>query len=628
MTVLVVLRKALLPVSYAVSSLHCLTLIHYFTFDQQDALDNLVDIFVDQSDPDFDFKDLQREISEKCQQGHWKAAVRKLKRLSRKYGSAKTIPAKIYEEALEACMLNRLQGARASEPARKILEQMAESGYQISESSGNYCIKNCLDETGPDSTHQGFGGLDTALAMKTALEIAGTPIQLETKEKLAVAYAREGSVDESLALTRSFAVENEGMLETPALATYARIADAIVRSDNSEHAKQIPTLMSYAKAAGYDLDNIAAMGEDGISLLASGVMAAERLDNTALGLRFLTAGRKLEGGDKLVAKYSQAANRASTRLHQRAINQAVKDSGWKLAVKLLTLMLERDLRPSPWVWRNVVTCCAKAKKSKKATAVLLDWVRLHEEGKAESPPLSVFNTCVNACEICDEHELTLLVLDAMKKTHDTDGNIVTFNIALKRLAKLGNTMACEGIIVGMLQSGIEPSVVSYTTAIAACAYNDNRQPAVAYEWLKRMRSRLVRPNVLTYNTALATCLEGGSHGELLASEIAKEMLADAGEQACNDGKEYDQYSNVLPDSTTKMLARQILGDIKKTCEENGVEESEELCKPLLELSEYEAVCDLAEFTNEGDENRIAETEESEVDLEFTAASSTHRVAEV
>ena len=94
---------------------------------------------------------------------------------------------------------------------------------------------------------------------------------------------------------------------------------------------------------------------------------------------------------------------------------------------------------------------------------------------------------MNTCEICGEEELTLMVLEAMRKLHDTDGNIITFNIALKRLAKQGQSRACEGIIIGMLQAGVEPTVVSYTTAIGACVKaNDS---LYAYEWLKRKRSR-------------------------------------------------------------------------------------------------------------------------------------------
>merc|ERR1712176_1584199 len=127
------------------------------------------------------------------------------------------------------------------------------------------------------------------------------------------------------------------------------------------------------------------------------------------------------------------------------------------------------------------------------------------------------------CEVCGEEELTVKVLDAMNDTHDIEGNVITFNIALKRLAKKGNALACEGIIVGMLQAGIEPSVVSYTTAIAACVA-DPKKSDVALEWIKRMKSRLVQPNVITYNTAFASCLDGSVEGTVRASGLASDML--------------------------------------------------------------------------------------------------------
>lgn len=118
---------------------------------------------------------------------------------------------------------------------------------------------------------------------------------------------------------------------------------------------------------------------------------------------------------------------------------------------------------------------------------------------------------MNACEVCGEEELTVKVLDAMKETHETDGNLITFNIALKRLAKQGNIVACEGMVIGMLQGGVEPSVVTYTTAIAACVADPKRSD-VAVEWIKRMKSRLVQPNVITYNTVFASCLDGTVDG--------------------------------------------------------------------------------------------------------------------
>jgi len=286
----------------------------------------------------------------------------------------------------------------------------------------------------------------------------------------------------------------------------------------------------------------------------------------------------------------------------------------------------------------VVTCCAKAEKSRKATALLLDWISLHEAGQAEKPPLSTFNTVVNACEICNEQELTLLVLDAMKKTHDTEGNLITFNIALKRLAKQGNYRACEGIIIGMLQAGIEPSVVSYTTAIAACVSREDKQPELAREWMRRMRARKVMPNVLTYNTALAACLDGKLESTALASKIAVEMLEDVDAQLQESEETLDEYTDVVPNSVTKLMARDLMKQLKENWKAGQIDKrvaTQTIRGPLLRLVDFQK-SEAAERARERaarrkpkvDEDQALATSDDEIDLEFSSASSAHRVAEV
>ena len=494
--------------------------------------------------------------------------------------------------------------------------------------------------------------------MLAVLEESGTTVYLETYDKLVQALAKEGSLDEALPIVRRVVAD---LSETPPLSTFAHIATAAVEQQQQESssssgnknstvaAEQVLTLLAYAKAAGYELDSIAAT-VDGRTILACGVIAAERMGNVGLGLRLLTAASKAnvapDQGDTLVASSSSAAQRACTLLHRRAINKAVHDHQWQLAVKLLTLMLRRSLRPSSYIWRNVVTCCAKAEKSRKATALLLDWVSLYEDGRADIPPLSVFNTCINACEICDEEELTLVVLDAMKKTHNTEGNLITFNIALKRLARQGNSEACEGIIIGMLQSGIEPSVVSYTTAIAACTMPEKKNPALAMEWLKRMRSRNVKPNTVTYNTALAVCLDGKYESTLLGSKIANEMLEDvnkqlAMEEACEEPT-VDEFTNVIPDHTTKFEARQLMRQLKENWKEGAIEKrvaTDTVRVPLLRLVDFQkseaaeqarkqAAARKSQQVGGGDEDIdecVIATQQDEAELEFMQV---HKRAEV
>jgi len=315
---------------------------------------------------------------QKSSVGHWKSATRKLKKLNKQYSTSdRPVPREAYLAVLEACAANRNNGARATEPARKILEDMAESDYEIPTDLANSCVMNSLGE-GPGGTHDQCGGIDAALAMVAAVEASpngSSSLTDATYGRLVSTLANDGAVEEAILVLRFMVVEK---LFTPPLGTFADVAKAAAKSD--DHAEDVLQVLTYAKAAGYELDNIAAV-EAGRDLLASGVIAAEKMDNLALGLRLLTAAAKAEGcapdsGDDLVASSSAAAQRASTLIHKRAIQQACKDNGWKLAVKLLELMPKRGLTPATSVWRSVVSTCCKNEKSRKATAILMDWVSI------------------------------------------------------------------------------------------------------------------------------------------------------------------------------------------------------------------------------------------------------------
>jgi pentatricopeptide repeat protein len=229
----------------------------------------------------------------------------------------------------------------------------------------------------------------------------------------------------------------------------------------------------------------------------------------------------------------------------------------------------------------------------------------------------------------------------MKETHNTEGNLITFNIALKRLAKSGNTVGCEGIIIGMLQSGIEPSVVSYTTAIAACVA-DPKKSDIAVEWIKRMRSRLVQPNVITYNTAFASCLDGTLEGSSRASQLAAEMKADVQKQVDSGVLVMDEYTNVVPNYYTRTLAQQAMKQLKSNRQEGLIDKQvakQTLRVPLLELVKF-VKSDLGELAEKQKDSirmsadqeveAVPKTEEIDEELEYATSIgfSTARAAEV
>eukprot|EP00985_Skeletonema_marinoi_P005011 scaffold2176_cov114-Skeletonema_marinoi.AAC.2 len=587
--------------------------------------------FCDESDPDFDFKSLLSDVMQKSSVGHWKSATRKLKKLNKQYSTSdRPVPREAYLAVLEACAANRNNGARACEPARKILEDMAESDYEIPVDLANSCVMNSLGE-GPGGTHDQCGGIDAALAMVAAVESSpngSSSLTDATYGRLVSTLANDGAVEEAILVLRSMVVEK---LFTPPLGTFADVAKAAAKSD--DHAEDVLQVLTFAKAAGYELDNIAAV-EAGRDLLASGVIAAEKMDNLALGLRLLTAAAKAEGcapdsGDDLVASSSAAAQRASTLIHKRAIQQACKDNGWKLAVKLLELMPKRGLTPATSVWRSVVSTCCKNEKSRKATAILMDWITLANEGKADKPPVNVFNTVVNTCEVCGEEDLTVKVLDLMRDTLDTEGNIITFNIALKRLAKTGNIIGCEGILIGMLNEGIEPNVVSYTTVLGACAKTKNA--AMASMWLQRMSARNCSPNYHTYNTALAACLDGKLESTFIASKIASEMVDDATFELACGVKGLAKFKSTSPDTYTRFLARELMKQLRENWRSGDIDMA--LAKsttrvPLLKLVDLgkelppevlsEIQCEIPE------EEEDEQSENSEQDYEFSLLAELHK----
>lgn len=321
-----------------------------------------------------------KEILSLTEKVHWKRAARKFKQLIKKFGNdsenPRTIPEEVFTEVLNAYMQCRLHGARAAEPARRAMEEMVNAGYTVPAEIANTCIKESLGFEQDGSAHEGFGGIDTALAMLTAVELSAespTTIFVDTYEKLITTLANEGSIDHALRILREIVVEKS---DTPSLRVFADVASACVEGANEP--EKLMTGLAYVKATGYELDNIAST-VDGRGILAAGVIAAEKIGNIGLGLRFLTAASKAEGcepdrGDTLVANLSPASQRACTIIHRRAVMKAVESDNWKLAVKLLELMLERGLTPSPSVWRNIVVLCAKLEKSRKATSILLDWV--------------------------------------------------------------------------------------------------------------------------------------------------------------------------------------------------------------------------------------------------------------
>ena len=200
--------------------------------------------------------------------------------------------------------------------------------------------------------------------------------------------------------------------------------------------------------------------------------------------------------------------------------------------------------------------------------------------------------------------------------------------------------ACEGIIIGMLEAGIEPNVMTYTTAVGACV--KGMDSVKAYEWLRRMRSRNVGPNFHTYNTALASCLAGSIEGSQRGSLMAAEMMQDVDNELIEGLKGPTDYASVIPDKYTKVLARKLIkqlrenwraGDIdmkvakvtvrvalKALVDFDRTEEAAKIQKQRDALEELKKA--MAAYSSDGP--AVVEIDKSEVDVDFTAVNMLHK----
>ncbi len=536
-------------------------------------------------------------------EGQWKSSVRKLRQLTKchEVNGLPPPPAEAYESVLGACSLRNLHDNYATPAARKVIEQMVLAGHPLPPTLDNLVVTAV--------TRNRLADVDSALAIMQAMADSNTPIAVDTYYAVIRALSDDKSIEEALLLLRAVIVEESA---TPSLDLISEVAVAAVADSQPDAVLQT---LSLTKASGYELDTIGATSA-GLNLLSSGLIASAQVDNTALGLRLLTAAGKVEtkpdNGDKIVVQSSSKALQAALVTHSKAITTAVQEKNWKLATRVLDLMIARGLYPNNNTWMKVLQLCVKAEKSRTSVRILFSWIL--SRGDKEPPSLKAFNSVLNSCEECGETELTLAVLDKMREIHGTDGNVITFNIALKRLAKSGNPAACEGIIIGMLESRIEPSVVSFSTAIAACASAEPAQPATAAEWLRRMEMRRCFPNYHTYNTVLSTCEKAGDlEGVTVGFKVAKKFVEEAKKEAMlckevgsDEGVDitaqegagesrhvpFDAYEleSVLPDTYSRSLSKNLLTKAQELFYNGELSEKEfkDSMKPaFLELAEFD-----------------------------------------
>jgi pentatricopeptide repeat protein len=350
-----------------------------------------------------DLNSIVDKIKEMGSNGQWEDSRALLKMIDEKGPVSRDT----YVCILEACLRNDLYQGKASSLACEILERMVNAGYSVPSTLGSSCVQFCLGNDKLEPQGVDSGDIDTALKMVTI--ISRTPgglksLSIDSIGAIVSALSKNDELEEAMRLLREMI--SDGAF-TPPLTVFADVASAAAGKTNDS--ENVLESMMLLKSSGYLIDNIAS-SKAGRNILASGVIAADQMNNVELGLGLLAAASKAgdcepDSGDVLVASLSPMTKSACFNIHRKAIDDAIKSESWVLAIKLISLMIKRNLNPTNDIWEGVVEVCARNKKSKESASILLDWVKRAGKGEANFPPVSIFDTVLAACEKCGEKAL-------------------------------------------------------------------------------------------------------------------------------------------------------------------------------------------------------------------------------
>ena len=142
----------------------------------------------------------------------------------------------------------------------------------------------------------------------------------------------------------------------------------------------------------------------------------------------------------------------------------------------------------------------------------------------------------------------------------------------------------------------------------------------------------VRPNCHMYNTALVVCLDDEVKITYVSAKIVTDMLEDAKtEIVCGLKGSYD-FRSTLPDSYTKVLARQLMKQLRENWRSGEVDMA--LAKastrvPLLGLVDFEKTLDAARLAEiqcdlPEEEGEDEKDENADQNYEFALLAEMHK----
>lgn len=196
----------------------------------------------------------------------------------------------------------------------------------------------------------------------------------------------------------------------------------------------------------------------------------------------------------------------SVQQYTLVIKICARQERWFEAVRLLRDMRTRGAPPDLVAYTAVMDCCAKAGQWEAALTLIPE---MKEAGVR--PDRITYNTAIDACAKGGQWQRALEILRGMEEP-----NLISYNSALDSCAKTGRWKEAVGLLEEMRQAGRRKDGRGSTVSDQTHQVGANQGNTTNTSPGNRGGKPSIRPNIISYNTAIEACAKRGRFEEALA----------------------------------------------------------------------------------------------------------------
>ena len=225
-------------------------------------------------------------------------------------------------------------------------------------------------------------------------------------------------------------------------------------------------------------------------------------------------GRRGESAKALdaLAAMQSAGYPPSVVAFDAAIRACASQKHWPVALSLLEDLRDSGLCADAQVYNAALVACERGAQWDEARLLLDEMVKL---GVAD---VFSYNTAIATASRAGKWQEAERLLAVMSEGEGISPDAYSYSATISALDRGGQGARALQLFAKMQAQGVSPTVVTYNTAIRACASTQAEDSAgwpVALSLLDDMRDDGLAPNLYTFNGVIAACATGGAWEEAL-----------------------------------------------------------------------------------------------------------------